>query len=724
MKAARPSSGSQVPAGASAGAEEEFADFRARVLIVDDDERNLFAATSALEELGHEIVVARSGDEALKRLLQEDFAVILLDLHMPGMDGYETAGYIRQRRRTSRIPIVFLTAVFRDEAHLFQAYSAGAVDVVFKPIDPFILRSKVQVLIDLHMKTVEMQRQAEHRERLLAENARISKEKLDAEIALRRSEERQQAILKSLPIVFHSRSIEPPYRPLFLSGNVEALTGFSPEAFLEQPDFGSSRIHPDDLDGVVREFERALERGYYSCEFRWLCADGEYRRLLDQGVLAPPELGGPGEIVGTLLDVTERRSLEEQLAQARKMESVGQLTGGVAHDFNNLLTVIIGNLDLLARRQGHDERTERQLAAMRYAADRGRGLTRQLLAFSRRQHLTPVTLDVNRLVMNFSSLLKQAVGDSITVELDFTGDQLKVHVDAAQLETALLNLAVNARDAMIQGGRLTIRTRLIDRPPGVRSSPDAKWVALEVADTGVGIPAAALERIFEPFFTTKEVGKGSGLGLSQVYGFVQQSGGHITVKSEAGKGAVFQLFLKMSDQDLHEAPEVKDGEAVAPAQGRLLVVEDDPQVLAVTVAVLTELGYQVVTAPNAQVALERLEAGEPVDLLFSDVVMPGGCNGVELARRAKVMRPELKVLLSSGYVGEAASLAAESFELIDKPYERATLAQRLAQLLGAESSGSGSGGRGRRKASSGGGKTRGGSARDDAPEDRQAAQVS
>ena len=691
---------------------------KARVLIVDDDERNLFAATSALEELGHEIVVAHSGDEALKRLLQEDFAVILLDLHMPGMDGYETAGYIRQRRRTSGIPIVFLTAVFRDEAHLFQAYSAGAVDVVFKPIDPFILRSKVQVLIDLHLKTAEVQRQAQHRERLLAENARVHKEKLEAEIALRRSEERQRAIMMSLPVVFHSRSLEPPYRPLFLSGNVEALTGFTAEAFLEQADFGTSRIHPDDLETVVQAFSGAAQRGHYSCEFRWLCADGEYRRLLDQGVLAPPELGGQGEIIGTLLDVTERRSLEEQLTQARKMESVGQLTGGVAHDFNNLLTVIIGNLDLLARRSSHDERTERQLAAMRYAADRGRSLTRQLLAFSRRQHLSPVTLDVNHLITNFSPLLKQAVGDAVTVELDFTDVQLKAYVDAAQLETALLNLAVNARDAMPQGGRLLIRTRLIDKPPGVRTSvAGGPWIGIEVADTGVGIPTTAQERIFEPFFTTKDVGKGSGLGLSQVYGFVQQSGGQITVNSAPDKGASFHLFLKLSDRDLSVAPEVQNGEALSPAQGRLLVVEDDPQVLAVTVAVLTELGYEVVTAPNAQIAMERLETGEPVDLLFSDVVMPGGCNGVELAKRAREMRPDLKVLLSSGYVGEAVSRAAESFELIDKPYERATLAQRLAQMLNANAPGGGGGGK---KRSGPGGKGRGPSSIETAEEDRRA----
>ncbi|HEY5412284.1 MAG TPA: ATP-binding protein, partial [Caulobacteraceae bacterium] len=533
---------------------------------------------------------------------------------------------------------------------------------------------------------------------LLAENARFHKEKLEAELALRRSEERQQAILRCLPIVFHSRSMEPPYRPLFLSGNVEALTGFSAEDFLAQADFGSSRIHAEDQDMVARAVSGAVERGSYSCEFRWLCADGEYRRFLDQGILAPPALGGPGEIIGALLDVTDRRSLEEQLAQARKMESVGQLTGGVAHDFNNLLTVIIGNLDLLARRAGHDERTERQLTAMRYAADRGRSLTRQLLAFSRRQHLSPVTLDVNALIVHFASLLQQAVGEAVTLELDLADVPLKAHVDAAQLETALLNLAVNARDAMPQGGRLSIRTRLVERLKGPRAAAidgPGPWIAMDVADTGVGIPASALERIFEPFFTTKDVGKGSGLGLSQVYGFVQQSGGQISVESQPEQGSSFRLLLKASDRELEVAPEPLDAEAPRPGSGRLLVVEDDPQVLAVTVAVLSELGYEVITAPNAQVAMERLEAGEAVDLLFSDVVMPGGCNGVELARRARVMRPELKVLLTSGYVGEAVSLAADSFDLIDKPYERSALAARLAQLLGAA-------GRGKRKAPGGG----------------------
>ncbi len=657
---------------------------RGRILIVDDDERNAFAATNALADLDHEMVVARSGEEALRRLLTEDFAVILLDLHMPGMDGYETAAFIRQRRRTQHIPIVFLTAVFRDEAHLFQAYSAGAVDVVFKPVDPFILRSKVQVLVDLHLKTQEVQIQSEHRRRLLEEYERVQKEKAQAELALRRSQARQQAILQSLTIVFHSRSIEPPYRPLFLSDNVEALTGFPAEAFLDQADFGSGRIHPQDLDGVVRAVAGAVERGAYSCEFRWLCADGVYRRFLDQGVLAPADDGASNEIWGALLDVTERRLMEEQLAQVLKMEAVGQLTGGVAHDFNNLLTVIFGSLDLLDRHGENPEKRGRQLGAIRHAAERGRSLTGQLLAFSRRQHLAPVTLDVNALISAFTPLIRQAVGDAVTVRLELTHHPLHAHVDPAQLETALLNLAVNARDAMPHGGELSIHTRLESGPrttPGRTSTPDGTWIQIEVTDTGHGIEDETLERIFEPFFTTKDVGKGSGLGLSQVYGFVQQSGGHITADSSPGFGASFQLYLRPSEEAPANEPAPQVQASPTEGHGRLLVVEDDQLVLAMIVEMLSGLGYEVTTACNAAAALELLEADQPVDLLFSDVVMPGGRNGIELAHIAREMRPGLKVLLSSGYVGHGDALADTAFDLIDKPYERATLAAKLNELM-------------------------------------------
>jgi signal transduction histidine kinase/DNA-binding response OmpR family regulator len=663
----------------------EEGDPRARILIVDDDERNAFAASQALEGMDCELVMVRSGEEALKRLLADEFAVILLDLHMPGMDGYETAALIRGRRRSRDIPIVFLTAVFRDEAHLFQAYTAGAVDVVFKPVDPFILRSKVSVLVDLHLKTEEIRRQAEHTQRLLDENRRVLKEKRLAERALRRSQARQESILKSLPIVLVSRSIAPPFAPSFISDSVRGLTGFEPERFLHEPEFGLSRVHPDDRDQVVQALGGAVRTGAYACEFRWRCADGDYRWFLDQGLIAAGEDGETAEIFSTLLDFTDRRMLEQQLTQARKMEAVGRLTGGVAHDFNNLLTVILGNIDFLSRRGPSNPNAARQLTAMRHAAERGRGLTRQLLAFGRRQHLHPKTLDVNVLIRESSLLVRQAVGESVTIANELSEERLTAHIDPAQLETAVLNLALNARDAMSDGGRLTIRTSRGGGPadlPANEAAPGG-YVLIEVADDGCGMPPNVLDRIFEPFYTTKEVGRGTGLGLSQVYGFVSQSGGHVRVTSRPGEGSSFRLYLPASD-----APADADTPEQAPlghlrGSERLLVVEDDLSVLAMTQEILETLGYEVATALDAPSALAVLERGDRVDLILSDVVMPGGVTGDELARRARALRPDLPILLTSGYFGEAARIREEEFSLIDKPFGPIELAGKLRELLDA-----------------------------------------
>ena len=649
---------------------------RTRILIVDDDERNAFAAIQALETLGQELVVARSGEEALRHLLIDDFAVILLDLHMPGMDGYETAELIRQRRRNRDVPIVFLTAVFRDEAHIFKAYSAGAVDVVFKPVDPFILRSKVQVLVDLHIKTLELEQQSESRRLLIEENARIHAEKLAAERALRRTQERQEAILRALPVVFHSRTADPPYEPLFVGGNVIELTGFSADDFLATAEFGISRVHPDDVDIVVRAQAEARRSGAYSCEYRWQCADGTYRSLIDQGVLASDEESGRQVVFGTLLDNTERRGLEEQLSHARKMEAVGQLTGGVAHDFNNLLTVVLGNIELIKRRTGEQHELSRQIEAVRQAAEKGGALTRQLLAFSRRQRLNPLTVDLNVLIADFAPLLRQAVGEAVSIALDLATQPLPAHLDPAQFESALLNLAVNARDAMEGGGVLSVATRII-------GGNDPR-ILVTVRDTGQGMDAEVASRIFEPFFTTKEIGKGSGLGLSQVYGFVRQSGGEISVSSRPGQGAAFEISLPLSQAALSqrgvgdEAPEAVRGSE------RVLVVEDDPAVLAMAVETLEGLGYQVTTADTAAAALKRLKGRKAFDLLFSDVVMPGGVNGVELAHAALKVRPGLKVLLTSGYVGDEAASWANEFPMIDKPYLGPALAAKIRAVLDAE----------------------------------------
>jgi nitrogen-specific signal transduction histidine kinase/CheY-like chemotaxis protein len=487
---------------------------------------------------------------------------------------------------------------------------------------------------------------------------------------LRQARERQDAILRSLPVVFTSRATVHPFGALFVSDSIAPMTGFEPNRFLEEPEIGLGRIHPDDIEGVVNCLMKASETGSYACEYRWMCSDGGYRRFLDQGVWVADGPDG-GEIIGTLLDVTEKRDLEDQLSQARKLEAVGRLTGGVAHDFNNLLTVVLGNADILLRRST-DDRATRQLGAIRAAADRGQALTRQLLAFSRRQHLHPQPVDLNRLVRDFAPLIRQAVGEGVELDLDLSGRDVHVLLDPAHLENALLNLAVNARDAMKGRGRLTIATE-------VREGEDA--ACLSVTDTGEGMTPEVAERIFEPFYTTKEVGQGTGLGLSQVHGFVNQSGGRVTVTSRPGEGAAFDLSLPLS-ATAPEAPAPRHDAIEAPTGSeRILVVEDDPAVLSTCVDMLAGLGYQVDVAIDGQGALNRLQAAGDYDLLFSDVVMPGGVSGIDLALQARRSQPTLKILLTSGYLGEEGLQTDHGFTVLDKPYQRDDLALCIRQAL-------------------------------------------
>ena len=659
----------------------------ARVLVVDDDERTLEAVTSVLDGLGQTLVVARSGEEALRHLLHGDFAVILLDVQMPGMDGYEVAAFVRARKKTRHIPIVFLTAVYRDDTHLLQAYSAGAVDMVFKPVDPFILKSKVSVFVELYLKQVEIERQAELRHALQEENLSVRLEKLSVEEALRRSHEREETILRSMPLCCHSRSMEEPYRITFIGRTIEKLTGFSAERFMHDPDFGTSRVHPDDIERARATFSDIRNTKSYSWEFRWRCADESYRMFLDQGILSESRDGETQEIVGTLVDVTEQRQLQQQLNQAQKMETVGRLTGGIAHDFNNLLTVILGNLDLLLPKLEHNERAVRQLSAVRQAAQRGSSLTAQLLAFARRQHLEPELFELRQRIESFAGLLKHALGEQVEFVLNLPSEELVCELDPAQLETSLLNLAVNARDAMLHGGTFTLSVEAAASnevfAPGESSTHE--WIAIRASDTGVGMAKEIASRAFEPFFTTKEIGRGSGLGLSQVYGFVNQSGGTVSIQTAPGDGTTVCVWLPRSSKRLPELlPEPDQVEIISAKAETILLVEDDSAVLELGRALLDDLGYKVIPATQADMALDVLRNGAKVDMLFTDVVMPGGMTGVELAQEARTLRPDIKVLLTSGYTGDTIDrheLGALGLPIIGKPFEKISLGTKLRGIL-------------------------------------------
>jgi signal transduction histidine kinase len=654
----------------------------ARILVVDDDPRNLYAVEEMLRAPGLEIVLAESGEAALRHVLRDDFAVILLDVRMPRIDGYEVATMIRGRPRSSRMPIIFLTAYNKDELHVFRGYSAGAVDYVLKPIEPLILKSKVDVFVDLYRKTEEIRRKGEDERRLLLENLQVRGEKLQAERELRRALERQKAILSSLPVVLTSRGVEHPFPALFVSDNVERLTGFPATRFTGDAEFGLSRVHPEDQDRVGRELAAAVETGSYACEYRWQCADGEYRFFLDQGVLSPGESGRTGEIFGTMFDVTERRSLEERLLHASKLEAIGRLTGGIAHDFNNMLSVVIGNLDLLQNSlEGNEKATRRTRFAIE-GAQRCADLTNRLLTFSRRQSLQTSVVDLRDLVPGMMELLQRALGEHIDVRCDADENLWPVEVDPNQLEAALVNLAVNARDAMPDGGSLTIAmTNRAAGEPEASSGPRGEHVLIAVTDTGAGMSAEVKQRVFEPFFTTKESGKGTGLGLSMVYGFVHQSDGHIEIDSALDEGTTVRIFLPRSEKAEQSGASVR---ALTPAPLRgngeaILVVEDDEKVRQVTVSALGTLGYEVTEAETGDQALEILRDGSGIDLVLSDVKMPGAISGIDLAHRIQGDWPWIKVLLTSGYIEAEADI--EQFSVIFKPYRVTELAEKLHGLL-------------------------------------------
>jgi len=655
----------------------------AKILAVDDDARNLLAVSEMLRAPGLEIVTADSGEAALREVLKEDFAVILLDVQMPRIDGYELAAMIRGRPRSSRVPIIFLTAYNKDELHVFRGYTAGAVDYVFKPIEPLVLKSKVDVFVDLYRKTEEIRRQGEEERRLLVENLRVRGEKLKAERALRRAQERQDAILHSLPVVVTSRGVEAPFPALFVSDNVERLTGYPAERFTGDPEFGASRIHPEDVEDVYKELGAALTTGSYACEYRWQCADGQYRYFLDQGVLSPEEEGRSREIFGTMFDVTERRMLEQQLVHASKLEAVGRLTGGIAHDFNNMLSVVIGNLDLLRNTlKSDDDKANRRVRLAIEGAQRCADLTNRLLAFSRRQPVQASVVRLQDLMPGFLELLRRTLGERIDVQLRMQEDVWPVEVDCAQFEAAILNLAVNGRDAMPDGGTLTITVENRTFGETATSGAVGECVLVSVADTGVGMPLSVRERVFEPFFTTKESGKGTGLGLSMVYGFVQQSQGHIEIDSTPGQGTSIRIILPRADRHADSQPSRDEHDAATPDFGQgetILVVEDDPEVRQVAVATLETLGFQVREAETGDEAAAMLKDGGRVRLLLSDVRMPGDLNGIDLARLVRREWPLIDVILTSGYAD--AEDALDEFHFIHKPYRASDLAEKLRVLL-------------------------------------------
>lgn len=535
------------------------------ILLVDDQPAKLLSYEVILAELGENLIKAGSAREALGQLLRNDIAVVLTDVSMPELDGFELAAMIREHPRFQRTAIIFVSAIHLTDPDRLRGYAAGAVDYLPVPLVPELMRAKVKVFAELYRKTRQLELLNAELERRVVERT--------AELALANTE---------------------------LESRVEERT---------------------------REREAALA----------------------------------------------------QVHEMQKMESLGQLTGGVAHDFNNLLMAVLGNLALLKKRLPVTPPTTRLIDGAIRGAERGATLTKRMLAFARRQELKPAAVDLRALVEGMEDMLRRSLGPTVGIEVALDPALPYIRVDPSQFELALLNLALNARDAMSEEqGRLDIAAhRERDEVPGLA---DGDYVCISVADTGAGMDQTTLTRATEPFFTTKDVGKGTGLGLSMVHGLAAQSGGAMSIASETGKGTTVRLWLPVDRSGPPEVAAPVGADQPPPVSCRVLIVDDDALISASTGAMLEDLGHTAIEADSAAHALDVLRAGAKVDLVITDQAMPG-MTGIELARHLRQNWPGIPIILASGYADwlDCADLPVPR---LAKPYRQTELASCIASVLG------------------------------------------
>jgi PAS domain S-box-containing protein len=511
-----------------------------------------------------------------------------------------------------------------------------------------------------------------------AKITRDNSDKRAAEVALRESEQRFRRLVQGVKD-YALYMLDPDGRVSNWNTGAEAIKGYSAEDIVGQH-FSRFYTEEDRANGEpARALATAVAEGKYEKEAWRVRKDGT---RFFASVVIDPIHDEEGELVGfakITRDITERRRAEEEVEEARaalfqsqKLQALGELTGGVAHDFNNLMTVIRGSAELLTRPGVTEEKRERYVRAIMDTADKAAALTSHLLAFGRRQAIKPEVADLNLRLDALGEVMGRTIGGHIELKLELSQGLPCVEVDLTQFETALLNAAFNARDAMPEGGTIRLSTHhLAGQGPGE--------VAIEIADTGPGMPPEVLNRAFEPFFTTKPVGQGTGLGLSQIHGFAAQAGGRAEIRSTPGEGTVVRIILPASDKQPAISKETpRDGQL--PGGLRILLVEDNDHVRGFAEQLLEDLGCRVTSAASAEEAMERLEA-QPVDFLFSDVVMPGK-SGVELARAARAAQPDLPVLLATGYSEETLGPAGSEFEIVRKPYDARQLEASLAAALG------------------------------------------
>jgi PAS domain S-box-containing protein len=677
-----------------------------QLLIVEDSPTQAELLRATLEGEGFSTIVARDAETALELLDENKIDLVISDIVMPGISGYDLCRQIKTSNEHGHIPVMLLSTL-NEPMDIIRGLESGADNFVTKPYKPeqivartrtilhnrslrtrsavfgvqisflgstFTITSEKEQILDLLISTFEDTVQANrelqrHRAELAAAKIKLEEYARALEGRVAHSEEKFRGFLTASPdaviVVDEARNI------VLASERTEALFGYSPDELAEKPFAMLISEAEAPVAGGVEMFGRRKDGTTFPIE-------------TTQSAHATPQ----GWVVITAVrDVTERIQMEEQLRHAHRIDAMGQLTGGLAHDFNNLLGVIIGNLDVIASRKlaGVTTFVENALEA----ANRGATLVSQLLAFARKQPLQPERISVQERSLKTVSLLESVLGSKIKIQHSVDSETRPIVADRSQLEAAILNLAVNARDAMPEGGTLTIECTNVTLDDDYASTrvdvKPGEYVMIAVSDTGIGMPPETQAKVFEPFFTTKGA-HGTGLGLSQVFGFAKQSGGHVSVYSEVGIGTTFRLYLPPARADA-TVPEARPTPSTSlPAFGKetILVVDDNDAMREVAALQLHTLGYDVVVAESPDKALDVLRSPRNIDLLLTDIVMPGQLDGRELAIRARELRPELNVLFTSGFTEStlAASLSEDfAGRILSKPYRQTDLARRLRDLF-------------------------------------------
>jgi PAS domain S-box-containing protein len=632
-------------------------------LLVEDNDADAALIVRQLAHAGFDAAWKRVQDEEeFVAALNHEFDVILADFNLPAFGAARALEALQAR--DIGVPLIVVSGSIGEETAV-QVLQSGAAD--------YLLKDRLARLGSAVQRVIAARR--------------LELDKRDAEAALREAEERTRFALSAARVGVWETDLRT--GDVRWSETLEALHGLAPGIFGGTLHAFLERVHPDDREDVAKALERATqERAESHILYRTQWPDGTTHWISGTGRTLYDEAGRPLRSAGIGLDVTERHLLEEQQRQSQRVESLGQLAGGIAHDFNNLLTVIQGYCELLRNDLEPDGPHQNDLVEIRQAADRATSLTQQLLAFGRRQILEPRVLDLRDSLRGIESMIRRLIGEDLDVVVRTTGEAARIKADAGQIEQVILNLALNARDAMPEGGSLLLEVTTADLDDAYArqhvSVRPGRYVMLSVSDTGLGMDTATQARIFEPFFTTKPRGRGTGLGLSTVYGIVKQSGGNVWVYSEPGRGSTFKIYFPLVEEAVDTLTSVPAPAALTGSE-TILVVEDEPGVRELARKVLARYGYRVLVAATPQEALALAERSrDPIHLLVSDVVLPE-MSGRSLANLVMKSRPDLRVMFMSGYTDDAivhrGVLDADT-PFLQKPFTPEALARKVRTVLG------------------------------------------